>query len=88
MSIKERLNNTTGIQRLFLVSFTVAELFAIYSAFDDARDYTSHLSDESKISVIGNLITYTAFILLCFTVIFITYKVISWVIAGFKKKSD
>lgn len=93
MSIKDSLNNTTGVQRIFLVCFAVAELYAIYSAFDDARYWSSYMTNGAKNSeylsnLFGNLFAYTAFILFCFAIIFIAYKVIRWVIAGFKKKSN
>jgi hypothetical protein len=87
MSIKDRLNNTTGVQRLYLASLAFVEICAFFNAYGDSEYAAEGLGPLGFLMVfIGKLTLYTFYTIFAFAIIFVVYKVIRWIVDGFKKK--
>jgi hypothetical protein len=89
MSIKDRLNNTTGVQRLYLASLAFVEICAFFNAYGDAGYKAEGLGPLSFLmAFVGEFTLNTFYTLFAFAIIYVIYKVICWIVDGFKKKSD
>lgn len=79
----------TGVQRLYLASLAFVEICVFFNAYDDVRYVAEELGPLGFLmAFVGNFILYTFYTILIFAIIYVVYKVIRWIVDGFKKKSD